>query len=413
MKRQAEPDSTVHHAEAPKRSRTVNGRHHEHPLHDRDRDNRHGSPCIGNQLVSGPNIDQLPARRSRTMASVPAYSHFRVPKGLPTLPEIPHGSDLATVPFTHKSSSNARYDRTSSMTDITYERLEFLGDAYIELIASRLIFERYFTLTAGQQSQLRELLVKNETLAEYSRAYGFDALVDLSDRENVIGGGKGRYVLCGRHRGNKTNLWIAKKWQSPIVVLTDLCRGNKGINKIMGDVFEAYVAALILSDPEDGFSRAEEWLTHLWAPKLLEAAPAKTQQPLQLDKGEELLFEYSPTAKATIQKRIMGHKGVTLAYEPYARSAELKGDQLGQSRHFIALYLTGYGHERKLLGKGEGRNKVEAGNWAATRAMFGDSKAIVDQCEIKMIAEKKQWLREKEARAEKLENSERSDPVPR
>ena len=81
----------------------------------------------------------------------------------------------------------------------------------------------------------------------------------------------------------------------------------------------------------------------------------------------------------TCPNRACGEK--KLFYETYQDSIELKGDKLGQTRHFIAVYLTGYGYEKKLLGKGEGKNKVEAGNWAAIEAMYGDSKDLVDECE--------------------------------
>lgn len=108
-------------------------------------------------------------------AQVPGYARFAVPTGLPPLPEI-KDSSLAEGPFKHKSTTN--YDRTVAK-GITYERLEFIGDAYIELIATRLIDDRCDSLPAGRLSQLRELLVKNETLAEFSRAYAFDKRVEV------------------------------------------------------------------------------------------------------------------------------------------------------------------------------------------------------------------------------------------
>lgn len=236
---------------------------------------------------------------------------------------------------------------------MTYERLEFLGDAYLEVIASRLIFHHFPHLTAGSQSQVRELLVKNETLAEYAKAYRFEDRLALADKERMIEDARNR--------------------------------GNKGLNKVLGDVFEAYIAAIILSDPEDGFAVAEKWLTALWAPKVLNAVNLYHTLPVALVEGDaaDPLEAYNPTAKADLQRKILGND-VKLEYEPYRASVELKGDQIGQNRHYIAVYLTGYGHTRKLLGSGEGKNKVEAGNWAATQAIHGKSKALVIECEEKM-----------------------------
>ena len=104
-------------------------------------------------------------------------------------------------------------------------------------------------------------------------------------------------------------------------------------------------------------------MTALWAPKLVEAMrtdrsyglPPKSS--LMHDEAKvDLVKVYNPTAKQELQKRILAPQDVRLSYETYKDSVELKGDQLGQNRHFIALYLTGYGYERKLLGRGEGKN---------------------------------------------------------
>nr|OQO28649.1 hypothetical protein B0A51_04859 [Rachicladosporium sp. CCFEE 5018] len=306
---------------------------------------------------------QIP-QNATLQAPVHAFTPFTVPPTLPPLPEILDPT-LATAPFTHKSL--ASYDRATSTSDITYERLEFLGDAYLEVIASRIIFHHFPKLTAGSQSQVREVLVKNETLAEYARLYGFELRVKVADFEQMAADSQGK--------------------------------GNKGLNKILGDVFEAYIAVVILSDPENGFAVVEKWLTALWAPKLIEAANShKYRSPganLTHASDSDPKTIYDPTAKATLQKRIQS-ADAKLIYEPYKTMQELKGDQLGQNRHFIAVYLTGYGFERKCLGKGVGKNKVEAGNWAATEAMWGECKGVVDECEAKLGVVKEARRRAKE-----------------
>lgn len=298
-------------------------------------------------------------------AQVPAYTPFTVAQNLPPLPEI-SDPKLMDAPFLHKSYG---YDRTSTSSDLTYERLEFLGDAYLELFASRLIYHHFSALPAGSQSQVRELLVKNETLSEFARLYGFETKVKVADLEHMLRDAKDR--------------------------------GNKGLNKILADVVEAYIAAIVLSDPEHGFARAETWLTALWAPKLNEAAASqKYSNPtlaLQTADGADPRTTYSPTAKADLQRRIQAYDA-KLVYAPYKASVELKGDQLGQNRHFIALHLTGYGYENKLLGQGEGKNKVEAGNWAAMEAMHGECKGIVDECEKKLVEMKEQKKAERLAK---------------
>jgi ribonuclease-3 len=309
------------------------------------------------------------AKPSCAIGEVPGFVSFSVPSSFPALPSITD-PDLASAPFKHGSTAHNRNNSHGKPT-VTYERLELLGDAYIELIASRLLYERFGHLPAGQQSQLRELLVKNETLAEYSRAYGFDKQVKVASLEIMVEEARGK--------------------------------GNKGFNKVLGDVFEAYLAAVIVADSENGFAIAEKWLTALWAPKLLAAARYDRSNVVRPDVSlnhhddADPRTVYNPAAKADLQKRILSH-AVTLSYERYKDTVELKGDQLGQNRHFIALYLTGYGYERKVLGKGEGKSKVEAGNWAATEAMFGEAKGIVDECEEKLKEMKAKKAEERAAK---------------
>ena len=309
-------------------------------------------------------FNQLPPAKNE-LHPISHYIPFTVRPGLPPLPQI-QGETLSTAPFAHKSST-LQYDRSSGAKDMSYERLEFLGDAQLELLASRLIFARFNHLPAGQQSQLRELLVKNETLAEYALAYGFDKKIKMTDQERMI-------------EDNKF-------------------KGNKGWQKILGDVFEAYVAAAVLSDPEHGWAVVEKWMTALWAPKLVEAAKHNLNyaaaMSVQTASGADPAKVYNPAAKAELQKRIAG-AGVKLEYERYKDTLELKGDALGQSRSFMAVYYTGGSHVKKMLGKGEGKNKVEAGNWAAMEAMHGECKGFVVECEVALAKTREERKRKDE-----------------
>ncbi|CAD0096810.1 unnamed protein product [Aureobasidium mustum] len=268
---------------------------------------------------------------------------------LPTLPQVPD-SPYSRAPFVHKSSS--QHDRTSAIGDMTYERLEFLGDAYLEVIATRLIFSRYPHLAAGRQAQIRERLVKNDTLTQFSMAYKF--------QDRLKAGGGEREL-------------------------------SKASGKILADVFEAYVAAIILSDPVDGFKRAETWLTELWAPILL-----REFGPISSD-GGATFNEYNQNAKQELQQKIVG-KDVKLEYLENRPMEQTKHMQ----RYFISLFLTGWGYEKQLLGSGEGQNKVEAGNRAAMDAMV-KSKDIIDEAARKLSALREQ--RKMEAAAKELEAS--------
>lgn len=255
-------------------------------------------------------------------------------------------------------------------------------------------------------SQVRELLVKNETLAELSRSYGF--------HEKIAVGAEIGELLKDSHG-----------------------KGNKGYNKIVGDVFEAYVAAVVLSDFEGkGFEKAEAWCRDLWEGKLERAKredrsllpppsppPPSARRDEAKEEGKEkeadddnihlLRTTYDPNAKATLQKRIYHQPLIRLFYETDRPTIELKGDQKGQNVHFIALYVEEeasasptttaaadeklHGTKRRyLLAKGQGKNKVEAGNWAAVEAMYGPMRQRVEELEGRVREEKARRARERE-----------------
>lgn len=234
------------------------------------------------------------------------------PSSLPPLPPIRDAS-LAQIPFTHPGSLNGH---PASNVDVTYDRLEFLGDAYIELIATRLIFPRFPKHTAGRLSQLREMLVKNETLAEYAMAYGFDE----------------RAKLPANFKGTVTS----KVW-----------------TKTIGDIFEAYVAAVIMDDPEQGFQNAETWLCTLWEYKL-SRQPARDTQMVDLD------------AKVQLGKRILG-RGIKLDYRAEGPPQSIKKE--GKLIFHVGVHLTGWGWQNELLGRGKGLSIKEAGAMAAKEAL--------------------------------------------
>lgn len=174
---------------------------------------------------------------------------------LPPLPPVAPGN-LSTAPFTHPSAASSRYVSSSTspktsidshLPQLNYERLEFLGDAYIEIIATRIIYARFPHLLTGKQARVREALVRNSTLADFADRYGFGRRV-IGDKA-MMGEGQG-YNGHGHNKGSKGPKH--KTWE-----------------KMLADVFEAYVAAVVLSNIDNnGFGAAETWLEHLWAPLL-------------------------------------------------------------------------------------------------------------------------------------------------
>ncbi|MDE6626323.1 MAG: ribonuclease III [Lachnospiraceae bacterium] len=78
----------------------------------------------------------------------------------------------------------------------SYERLEFLGDAVLELITSEFLFEHYTDMQEGKLTRLRASIVCEFTLSAVSEMLQFGEFVLLSKGEDMTGGRKRSSILC-------------------------------------------------------------------------------------------------------------------------------------------------------------------------------------------------------------------------
>ncbi len=76
------------------------------------------------------------------------------------------------------------------------ERLEFLGDAVLNLVVSDLLFVRLHTLPEGHLSRVRANLVRQESLHQLALDLGLPALVRLGEGEVKSGGQKRPSILA-------------------------------------------------------------------------------------------------------------------------------------------------------------------------------------------------------------------------
>lgn len=78
----------------------------------------------------------------------------------------------------------------------SYERLEFLGDAVLELVTSEFLFEEYKELPEGQMTKLRASIVCEFTLSSVSEMLHLGDYVLLSKGEELTGGRNRSSILC-------------------------------------------------------------------------------------------------------------------------------------------------------------------------------------------------------------------------
>lgn len=278
---------------------------------------------------------------------IPGYIEQKMAKAksLPSLPPIEPSLEVQV--FTHASvhESKAKAKGITSTDDLTYERLEFIGDAYLEVMATRLIAHRLPHLDVPSQAHFREQLVRNDTLANFSNDYG---LVDRMKHASHL------------KPGPASKVWT----------------------KITADVFEAYVAAVVLSDPVEGFLNAEKWMNQLWAKQMLEY--------------REPILVANANAQEELNKLIhMNHIKVTFTEEKQMEMTALGVQQFSQG-----VYLTGWGYENEWLGSGVGRNKSQAAVNAAHDALTRNNNALQTAMKKKKEFVAQQQIERDQKRAE-------------
>ena len=128
---------------------------------------------------------------------------------------------LLTEALTHRSYSHEKKTKTN------YERLEFLGDAVLQLVITEYLLQRYRDYDEGTLSKLRGYFVSE----------GF-----LSIIANEIG--LGRFVLLGK--GEKAS-------------------GGMFKDSLLCDIFESLVAAIYR---DGGYDIARETIIHLFGKRI-------------------------------------------------------------------------------------------------------------------------------------------------
>ncbi|MGY3765548.1 ribonuclease III [Vagococcus vulneris] len=160
--------------------------------------------------------------------------------------------DLLTQAFTHSSYVNEH--RHLELND--NERLEFLGDAVLEVIVSDYLFKHFTELPEGKLTKLRATIVKEDSLAQFAKDCQFDRFIRLGKGEESSNGRKRSSLLC--------------------------------------DLFEAFLGALYL---DQGTDKVSEFIYQVVIPKVESGAFShemdyKTVLQEVLQKNGDILIEY-------------------------------------------------------------------------------------------------------------------------
>lgn len=152
------------------------------------------------------------------------------------------------------------------------QRLEFLGDAFLDFVAGDYLYRRYPKMREGQLTSLRAALVKEETLARFAQA------LDL-----------GRYLYLGR--GEEEN-------------------GGRERLSILADAFEALVGALYL---DGGLEAAQRFVLRFLEPETERVLEGEVRDYKSLFQEEaQRRFQATPLYR-TIDERGPDHDKVFTA----------------------------------------------------------------------------------------------------
>ncbi len=156
--------------------------------------------------------------------------------------------ELLLQAFTHSSHVNEH----KACGDRDNERLEFLGDAVLELAVSEYLYNHYSDLSEGELTKMRAAIVCEASLKQFAQHLQF-----------------GDYVLLGKGEENT---------------------GGRTRPALLADLFEAFIGALYL---DQGFDAVRSFLNEHLFSRLS-------------DLSSQTLFDYKTELQEWMQKRGMG-----------------------------------------------------------------------------------------------------------
>jgi len=115
--------------------------------------------------------------------------------------------NLLKQAFIHRSYLNESKEPIESN-----ERLEFLGDAVLELIISEHIFEQFKSFPEGKLTLIRSSIVRTETLAKSAQSLGLGKRLFLSKGEEENKGRENPSILANTYEAFLGALYLDQGW---------------------------------------------------------------------------------------------------------------------------------------------------------------------------------------------------------
>lgn len=101
-------------------------------------------------------------------------------------------SELFKTAFTHRSYLNEHHNYENPSN----ERLEFLGDAVLQLLSSEFLYNSYPQSPEGDLTNYRSSVVCTSSIGAEAKRLGYGELLLLSNGEEATGGREREYILA-------------------------------------------------------------------------------------------------------------------------------------------------------------------------------------------------------------------------
>ena len=118
----------------------------------------------------------------------------------------PKDRAVFTQAFRHRSIVDSELYESHE----TYERLEFLGDAVLDLIVTEILFEKYPTQNEGFLTKLRSKIVKGDTLAAIAENLEFHKVLEVGERSSGQGIEFSKSILADVYESVVAAIYISK-----------------------------------------------------------------------------------------------------------------------------------------------------------------------------------------------------------
>ncbi len=120
--------------------------------------------------------------------------------------------DFLLTALTHRSFLNENREVPEHN-----ERLEFLGDAVLELIVSDFLFKKYTDRAEGDLTSFRAALVRTDSLAQIAKELGLGEHMRLSRGEEDSGGREKDYLLANTFEAVLGAIYLDSGYESCVL----------------------------------------------------------------------------------------------------------------------------------------------------------------------------------------------------